>query len=356
MAMGLPIDAFDLLRTGERLTKARDSDVRILFVVEPDAAEALLDAVQSEFRPLTTSASVDVRVASDVVEGAAVVVPDVAVVLIGTGSAGARASVEALRRIAVPVCGIVMGSDAQVAAAAAGLAVTDVFAGEESLALMRDGLGPWIVDRCSEVRLALAHNFPILRRAIAQHAIKTTALQNALIGAVAFLPGADMPLMTANQAKMLLQIAAAYGEPLGPQRIRELAAVVGGAFVLRSVARQAVGLLPGFGWALKAGIGYTGTVAMGRAAAEYFEDGADLFTVVASLQIQAEELGSHVKTRIENANVREIPGRARAFMSRSADVDIDEGYTTVASVGSGHPVAGSAPAATHGTDARDTTA
>ena len=39
---------------------------------------------------------------------------------------------------------------------------------------------------------------------------------------VVFIPGADMPIMTLNQAKMLLQIAAAYGQPLSAERIKEL--------------------------------------------------------------------------------------------------------------------------------------
>jgi len=355
MAMGLPIDALDLLRTGDRLSKDRESDVRILFVVEPDADEMLLDGVQSEFRPLTTSAAVDVKVVTDVVEGAAVVVPDVAVLLLGTGAAGARASVEALRRIAVPVCGIMMGRDSEAAAAACGLPVSDVFAGDDPFVLMRDRLGPWAVERCADARLALALNFPILRRAVAEHAIKTTALQNALIGAVAFFPGADMPLMTANQAKMLLQIAAAYGEPLGPERMRELAAVVGGAFLLRTVARQAVGLLPGFGWAVKAGIGYTGTIAMGKAAAQYFEDGADLFTVVASLQMRAEQLGADVQARLEAGEGRDVVSRAQALVTRSPSDPLDDAYTTVATTGAvwdgRRPAAATIPSA----DARGTT-
>ena len=57
-------------------------------------------------------------------------------------------------------------------------------------------------------------------------------MQNAGVGLVVFIPGADLPIMTLNQAKMLLQIAAAYGEPMGKERVKELAAVVGGAFAL----------------------------------------------------------------------------------------------------------------------------
>ena len=47
--------------------------------------------------------------------------------------------------------------------------------------------------------------------------------------------------MTANQAKMVLEIAAAYGQPLTADRIKELAAIVGGGFAWRAVARQIIG-------------------------------------------------------------------------------------------------------------------
>ena len=68
-------------------------------------------------------------------------------------------------------------------------------------------------------------------------------------------------------------IAAAYGESLSTERIKELACVVAGGFACRAVARQLVGVVPALGWAVKAGIGYSGTYAMGRAAIAYFEDG-----------------------------------------------------------------------------------
>ena len=105
------------------------------------------------------------------------------------------------------------------------------------------------------------------------NAVKSTSLQNAGVGLFTIIPGADLPIMTLNQAKMLLMIAAAYGESLSMERVKELACVVAGGFACRAVARQLVGVVPALGWAIKAGIGYSGTYAMGRAAIDYFEDG-----------------------------------------------------------------------------------
>ena len=113
-----------------------------------------------------------------------------------------------------------------------------------------------------------------------------------------FIPGADMPIMTLNQAKMLLQIAAAYGEPLDIHRVKELAAVVGGAFACRTAARQLTGLVPALGWAVKAGIGYAGTFAMGRAAIEYFEGGGNIggmASVVAAARDKAVDAACSVR-------------------------------------------------------------
>jgi uncharacterized protein (DUF697 family) len=139
------------------------------------------------------------------------------------------------------------------------------------------------VDRLSGKRLAMATNFEFMRRAVAEEAIKATSFQNGVVGLVMVIPGADMPVMTANQAKMVLQIAAAYGQTLGAERIKELAVVLGGGFAFRAVARQMRAFSPGFGWAVKAGIGYSGTMAMGYAALEHFEAGGEMGALAAKV-------------------------------------------------------------------------
>ena len=122
----------------------------------------------------------------------------------------------------------------------------------------------------------LAAGLPAVRRAYCDHVILTNATQNAVIGAVVIIPGADMPAMTANQIRMILKIAAAYGEDVGLDRALEILSVVGTAFVFRTLARQALDFVPGFGWALKGTVGFTATVALGEAAIAYFEAGAPL--------------------------------------------------------------------------------
>jgi uncharacterized protein (DUF697 family) len=134
-------------------------------------------------------------------------------------------------------------------------------------------LAPRVVRALDEDYLVpLAKGYPVFRRAVCEEIIRKNARQNAVVGALP-IPGADMPVMTANQARMVLYIAAAYGEELSMDRARELLGVLAAGFGLRALARQAVKLVPVGGWAAAAAIGYAGTVAMGRATELYFERG-----------------------------------------------------------------------------------
>lgn len=123
---------------------------------------------------------------------------------------------------------------------------------------------------------SLALQLPALRRAYCDQVILTNAKQNGVIGVVVIIPGADMPAMTANQIRMVLQIAAAYGEEIGFDRAIEILSVVGSGFAFRALARQALAFVPGLGWAVKGAVGFSGTVALGRATVAYFEAGAPL--------------------------------------------------------------------------------
>ncbi|HEY3375810.1 MAG TPA: DUF697 domain-containing protein [Candidatus Aquicultor sp.] len=118
----------------------------------------------------------------------------------------------------------------------------------------------------------LAAALPVFREEVARRIITHTANQNAMIGVAVFVPGADMPLMTANQVRMILRLSAAYNQELSMKRLTEVFAVIGSGFALRAAARQVMGFIPVAGWAVKGVIGYSGTVAMGRLAKKYFEE------------------------------------------------------------------------------------
>jgi uncharacterized protein (DUF697 family) len=117
----------------------------------------------------------------------------------------------------------------------------------------------------------LAARLPVLRDAVVDRLITQFARQNGVIGVAVFVPGADFPLLTANQVRMLMRIADAYGFELDRERIPEILGVIGTGFGFRTVARSLLGVVPIAGWAVKGGIAYGGTRALGEAARRYFE-------------------------------------------------------------------------------------
>lgn len=133
---------------------------------------------------------------------------------------------------------------------------------------------PRVVSAARGVEIALARRFPVFRMAVANRVIKTTAAENAVLGTLIFLPAADMPVMTANQAKMILKIAVAYGQEVGLDRLKELMVVFGAAVAFRAAARNVAAFVPVLGWAVKGGIAYGGTIALGKSAIKYFENDA----------------------------------------------------------------------------------
>ena len=126
--------------------------------------------------------------------------------------------------------------------------------------------------------VALAHRYPVLRKAAARRVVDRTAAQNALIGVAFFISGADMPAMTLNQIKMVLSLAGIHGEKVNSDRAVELATVVGMGFGFRAFYRALSRRLPGTSWAFKPLMGFMATMAIGLGAVTYFEKGAPAAT------------------------------------------------------------------------------
>jgi uncharacterized protein (DUF697 family) len=117
----------------------------------------------------------------------------------------------------------------------------------------------------------LAARLPVLREAVCEELIRRFSRQNAFLGVAVFVPGADLPVLTANQVRLVLRIADAYGFEIDRRRLPEVLAVIGSGFGFRALARKAVGYVPLVGWVVKGGIAYVGTRALGEAAIRYFE-------------------------------------------------------------------------------------
>lgn len=138
-----------------------------------------------------------------------------------------------------------------------------------------DPLATWAASRLPKKQLALGAAFPFMRHALARELTQSNAIANGAIGVVAFVPGADMPLITANQVKLVLQMAALYGKELDGARAKEAVAVVLGAFGWRAIARSLTRFVPVLGVPVKTAVAYTGTLAVGHAACVYFESGSE---------------------------------------------------------------------------------
>ncbi|MGH9393861.1 MAG: hypothetical protein ACRD1E_06795 [Terriglobales bacterium] len=132
-------------------------------------------------------------------------------------------------------------------------------------------------------RLALARAFPPLRDPLARQLIQAVAARNAALAAISALPeviptplslllalgefGSDTVLLTGNQIGLCFELAALRGDVVGwGAQAAPIAAILLGAFGWRALARELVSLIPGgAGLAAKAGIAYSGTMAVGHA-------------------------------------------------------------------------------------------
>ena len=306
MAANMPVDIRALYDAGKRLKEDRERPVRIAVLVEVDAPDSLVEAARHELHPKTANGIVDVSV---IEPGSVLRVDskaDAAIVLIGSGS-HAGATLQELRARAIPTAVVALREERGVLARLLGHPENDTIVGTDASEVIRGPLAGWAMTRLEKLRTPLGHNFEFVRRSVAKEIVKAAAWQNAVIGVVVFIPGADMPLMTLNQGRMLLQIAAAYGQSLDTERIKELGAVVAGGFLLRTFAREMVGLVPGFGWAVKGGIAYSGTMAMGTAAITYFEEGADLTGVVRALSEKTSEAVTRATLRLRHPGESTLP-------------------------------------------------
>jgi uncharacterized protein (DUF697 family) len=134
-----------------------------------------------------------------------------------------------------------------------------------------DEIAHAVARKLGEDGTALAARLPALRRAVCDELIRSFSKKNAIISAAVFIPGVDLPVLTLNQARLVLRIALAHGQVIDKDRALELLAVLGVGFGLRTVARELLDLVPVAGWAVKGAVAYAGTKALGEAAVRYFE-------------------------------------------------------------------------------------
>lgn len=147
-----------------------------------------------------------------------------------------------------------------------------------------------LVQAFPQLALILATRFAKIRRYYCRRLTSRTAARNGIIAACSSLPVSGIPVvgiflgllatsaetlvLTASQLRLCLLIAAIHGRPIDFfDRVGELWPVVGSAFGWRALARELIGFVPAAGWAMKTGIAYSGTWAVGEASRLFYEHG-----------------------------------------------------------------------------------
>lgn len=153
---------------------------------------------------------------------------------------------------------------------------------------LRRAAPPRIAELDRGMLLRLARLLPLFRPVAADELIQEASRANAQIALLTSLPAniplvgglagdaADAVILTKNQAVLIFKLAGVFGHDLADKRrlALEIAPVVGGAFLWRSLARSLVGLLPtALGGLSKVAVAYVGTYTVGQMARFYYAEG-----------------------------------------------------------------------------------
>ena len=133
---------------------------------------------------------------------------------------------------------------------------------------------PAMIEKSPEAALVIGHELPAFRREAAQKIIRTATLVSLAAG-LQPIPLIDIPILLGTQIRLVLRLAALYGEPLDSadalKHARELTATMVGGLGLRYLAEQAAKFVP-FGGDVVAGvIAGASTWSIGQVALEYYE-------------------------------------------------------------------------------------
>ena len=151
-----------------------------------------------------------------------------------------------------------------------------------------------IVSESQPIELPLARAFPVFRHAVAHKIVNRVSRENAMLALVTALPNmipsfielpwavgefaTDTAFLTMNQIRMALMMAAVHDRPIGySEQKASIAAIAGGAFGWRAIARELVGKIPlGGGLIPKAAIAYAGTWVVGTGLDKVYRTGIGL--------------------------------------------------------------------------------
>ena len=194
---------------------------------------------------------------------------DAAAFLAGDDAGACADLYRAYRARRVP-CHVLVSLDAAASERAQALIAREVH--EEDLVVCDEGsaaevLGAWLLDALPDFELALGASLDCCREAQGRRIVGQAVCNNAAIGALTFLKGADTPAMLACEVAMLFKLAGIYGVPLDKDRLGEVAGLTAFSVACKQVAGLALRLpLPAS--VVKAGVAaatyLAGNVVQGR--------------------------------------------------------------------------------------------
>jgi uncharacterized protein (DUF697 family) len=147
---------------------------------------------------------------------------------------------------------------------------------------------PTVLELLPQQYIALGRQFPLFRLTVARQLINETCFSNSAYsfstGLAEIVPVLDIPLnvtdmvvLTKSQAFLAYKLGLLLGFSTRWQDyVTEFGGVIGSGFVWRQIARQLIGLIPGWGIVPKVAIAYSGTYVVGNAILSWYLTGRNL--------------------------------------------------------------------------------
>jgi small GTP-binding protein len=138
---------------------------------------------------------------------------------------------------------------------------------------------PTMIEASPEAALVIGHELPAYRRVAAQRIIRNATLVSLAAG-IEPIPLIDIPILLGTQIRLVLRLAALYGEPIGATNVmshaRALISTMAGGLGFRLLAEQAAKAVPFGGDFVAGAIAGGATWSMGQVALEYYESGKQI--------------------------------------------------------------------------------
>ena len=247
--------------------------VRLSIVVGQGCDLGIAQQVKAGLRPKTESCRLYIAGLSQQGHAPAVhSMASAAILLAGADAAGIADIYRAYREHRVP-CLVILGLD-DASGRAAALVAREVHAEDVVVCDERTAQGvlaDWLLQSLPDAELSLGTCLPCCQEAIARRIVGEAVRNNAMVGALTFLRGADTPAMLACEVAMLFKLASAYGVPVNRDRVAEVACLVVYSLACKRVAGLALRApLPAA--VVKAGVAACATWLAGAAAQRRMRD------------------------------------------------------------------------------------